>query len=228
MNILIVAAHPDDEILGAGGSIAKHVQAGDTVYALILGEGQTARFENRQDAGAELLEELHGDTKRSAEVLGIKDVFFENFADNRFDSVDLLEIVKAIEKRIKELQPTIVYTHHKGDLNVDHQRTYQALLTATRPMQGQPVKEIYTFETVSSTEWNFAYGDMQFAPNVFVKLTDEQFEKKLRAMEEYRSELCEYPHPRSLEMLKATAVRWGGVTGGHYVEAFEAVRIVKE
>lgn len=228
MNILIVAAHPDDEILGVGGSIAKHIEAGDTVYALILGEGQTSRFDKREDAGAEILNELHGDTQRSAEVLGIKEVFFENFADNRFDSVDLLDIVKAVEKRVTELQPQVIYTHHGGDLNVDHQRTYQAVLTATRPMQGQPVKEIYTFETVSSTEWNFAYGDQQFAPNVFVKLTDVQFEKKLKAMQEYRSELCEYPHPRSLEMLKATALRWGGVVGGHYVEAFETVRIVRE
>lgn len=228
MNILIVAAHPDDEILGVGGSIAKHTEAGDTVYALILGEGQTARFEKREDVGEKVLEELHSDTMRSAKVLGIKEVFFENFADNRFDSVDLLEIVKAVEKRIKELQPSVIYTHHKGDLNIDHQRTYQAVLTATRPMQGQPVKEIYTFETVSSTEWNFTYGDMQFAPNVFVKLTKEQFEKKLNAMKEYRSELCEYPHPRSLEMLRATALRWGGVVGGEYVEAFETVRIVRE
>lgn len=228
MNILIVAAHPDDEILGVGGTIAKHVEAGDNVYALILGEGQTSRFDKREDAGTEILEELHGDTMRSAAVLGMKAVYFENFADNRFDSVDLLEIVKAVERRVKELQPAVIYTHHKGDLNVDHQMTYKAVLTATRPMTGQPVKEIYTFETVSSTEWNFTYGDMQFAPNVFVKLTDEQFGKKLTAMEKYRSELCEYPHPRSLEMLKAVAKRWGGVVGGHYVEAFETVRIVRE
>ena len=228
MNILIVAAHPDDEILGVGGTIAKHVEAGDSVYALILGEGQTSRFEKREDAGTEILEELHGDTLRSAAVLGMQDVYFENFADNRFDSVDLLDIVKAVEKRIRELQPTVIYTHHKGDLNVDHQMTYKAVLTATRPMAGQVVKEIYTYETVSSTEWNFTYGDMQFAPNVFVKLTDEQFEKKLEAMREYKSELCEYPHPRSLEMLKAVATRWGGVVGGHYVEALETVRVVRD
>lgn len=228
MNILIVAAHPDDEILGAGGTIAKHIEAGDTVYALILGEGQTSRFAKREDAGASVLEQLHGNTLQAAAVLGIREVYFENFADNRFDSVDLLDIVKAVERRIRELQPAVLYTHHRGDLNVDHQMTYKAVLTATRPMADQPVKEIYAFETVSSTEWNFTYGAEQFAPNVFVKLTAEQFEKKLEAMRQYETELCEYPHPRSLEMLKAVAARWGGVAGGQLVEAFEAVRIVRD
>lgn len=227
MNILIVAAHPDDEILGVGGTIAKHIEAGDTVYALILGEGQTSRFEKREDAGTEILERLHEDTMRSAAVLGIRDVYFENFADNRFDSVTLLEIVKAVERRIRELAPEIVYTHHRGDLNIDHQITYQAVMTATRPMADQPVKEIYAFETVSSTEWNFTYGDEQFAPDVFVRLTDEQFEKKLSAMRKYETELCEFPHPRSLEMLRAAASRWGGVVGARYAEAFETVRVIR-
>ena len=228
MNILIVAAHPDDEILGVGGTVARHVENGDEVYALILGEGQTSRFDKREDAGTEIVGRLHDDTRQAAKVLGIRQVFFEDFPDNRFDSVALLEIVKAVEHRVRELAPQIIYTHHGGDLNVDHQRTSQAVLTATRPMKGQSVKEIYAFETVSSTEWNFAYGDAQFAPNVFVKLTKEQFVKKVRAMEAYKTELCQYPHPRSLEMLEAVARRWGGVCGGSYVEAFEAVRILRE
>ncbi len=227
MNILVVAAHPDDEILGVGGTIARHTASGVKVCSLIVGEGLTSRFALREDAGAEILERLHGKTMKAAAALGIGEVWVENFADNRFDSVDLLDIVKAVEKRINQLQPTVIYTHHGGDLNVDHQRTYQAVLTATRPMQGQPVKEIYTFETVSSTEWNFTYGDQQFSPNVFIRLTDRQFERKLAAMKEYETELCEYPHPRSLEMLKAVALRWGGVTGGRYVEAFETVRVIR-
>ena len=228
MKILIVAAHPDDEILGVGGTAARHVENGDDVYALILGEGQTSRFDRREDAGAEIVGRLHDNTRQAAAVLGIRQVFFEDFPDNRFDSVALLDIVKAVERRVRELAPQIVYTHHAGDLNVDHQRTYQAVLTATRPMEGQPVKAIYAFEPVSSTEWNFAYGDAQFSPNVFVKLTNGQFIKKREAMEAYQTELCRYPHPRSLEMLEAVARRWGGVSGGYYVEAFEAVRILRE
>lgn len=227
MNILVVAAHPDDELLGVGGTIAKHVEAGDTVYALILGEGQTSRFDRREDAGTQIVEELHGNTLEADRQVGIKETYFENFPDNRFDSVALLDIVKAVEKRVRELQPEIIYTHHRGDLNVDHQMTYKAVLTATRPMEDCPVKEIYAFETVSSTEWNFAYGDDQFAPNLFVRLTEEQFQKKLDGMEKYETELCDYPHPRSLEMLRAVAKRWGGVVGAEYVEAFETVRIVR-
>lgn len=227
MNILVVAAHPDDELLGVGGTIAKHVEAGDTVYALILGEGQTSRFDRREDAGTQIVEELHGNTLEADRQVGIKETYFENFPDNRFDSVALLDIVKAVEKRVRELQPEIIYTHHRGDLNVDHQMTYKAVLTATRPMEDCPVKEIYAFETVSSTEWNFAYGDDQFAPDMFVRLTEEQFGKKLDGMKKYETELCEYPHPRSLEMLRAVAKRWGGVVGTEYVEAFETVRIVR-
>ena len=157
MNILIVAAHPDDEILGVGGTIARHAEAGDAVYALILGEGQTSRFDTREDAGAKAVERLHHNTLKAAAAVGIREVYFENFADNRFDTVSLLDIVKAVEKRIGQLRPSIVYTHHGGDLNVDHQITYRAVLTATRPMADQPVREIYAFETVSSTEWNFSY-----------------------------------------------------------------------
>ena len=227
MNILVVAAHPDDELLGVGGTIAKHVEAGDAVYALILGEGQTSRFDRREDAGTQIVEELHGNTLEADRQVGIKETYFENFPDNRFDSVALLDIVKAVEKRVRELQPEIIYTHHRGDLNVDHQMTYKAVLTATRPMEDCPVKEIYAFETVSSTEWNFAYGDDQFAPDMFVRLTEEQFGKKLDGMKKYETELCEYPHPRSLEMLRAVAKRWGGVVGAEYVEAFETVRIVR-
>lgn len=227
MNILVVAAHPDDELLGVGGTIAKHVETGDTVYALILGEGQTSRFDRREDAGTQIVEELHGNTLEADRQVGIKETYFENFPDNRFDSVALLDIVKAVEKRVRELQPEIIYTHHRGDLNVDHQMTYKAVLTATRPMEDCPVKEIYAFETVSSTEWNFAYGDDQFAPDMFVRLTEEQFGKKLDGMKKYETELCEYPHPRSLEMLRAVAKRWGGVVGAEYVEAFETVRIVR-
>jgi len=228
MDILVVAAHPDDEILGVGGTIIKHVQAGDTVSVLILGEGQTARFNAREEAGARIVEDLHGDTLRAAEILGIKTVYFANIPDNRFDGVDLLDIVKTVEKKISQLRPQVIYTHHGGDLNVDHRRTFQAVVTATRPMEGQCVREIYGFETVSSTEWNFGSPGQQFCPNLFIKLTEEQFEKKLSAMSEYKTELCAYPHPRSLEMLRATAARWGGVVGAHYVEAFEIVRMVRE
>lgn len=225
--ILVVAAHPDDEILGAGATIASRVAAGDTAYAVILGEGQTSRADHREDMAASVIEELHKDTLNAAKHVGFTEVFFENVPDNRFDQMDLLDVVKKVEKLVKKLQPDVIYTHHKGDLNIDHRITYQAVLTATRPMQNCPVKEIYTFETLSSTEWNFAYGENQFKPNVFVNV-ENTFTKKLDAMKEYRTELCEFPHPRSLKALEVTAQKWGSVVGKEYVEPFELVRNVVE
>lgn len=223
--ILVVAAHPDDEILGVGATVASRVAAGDTAYAVILGEGQTSRAERREDMAADVIEELHKDTLAAAKQVGYTEVFFENVPDNRFDRMDLLDVVKKVEKLVRQIQPDIIYTHHKGDLNIDHRITYQAVLTATRPMENCPVREIYTFETLSSTEWNFAYGENQFQPDVFVDVA-KTFDKKLDAMREYRTELCEFPHPRSLKALEVTAQKWGTVVGKAYVEPFELVRSV--
>lgn len=224
--ILVVAAHPDDEILGVGATISKHIKSGDKAYALILGEGQTSRFEKRELADEELVERLHKDTLDAAKVIGFKEVFFESIADNRFDSVDFLDVVKLIEKHVRIVCPDIIYTHHLGDLNIDHQITHKAVLTATRPIGDYSVKEIYAFETVSSTEWNFASRENTFVPSVFVDVS-EQFDTKCKAMESYRSELCEYPHPRSLRMLKSVAEKWGATIGVEYAEAFESIRVVK-
>lgn len=227
MNILVVAAHPDDEILGVGGTVAKSAERNNKVYALILGQGQMSRI-NANGHESEILASLKEDCRRAAKTVGYEDIFFEDFPDNRFDSVDLLDIAKKIENYVEKLRPSVIYTHHAGDLNIDHELTYRAVLTATRPMAGQPVKEIYAFETVSSTEWNFAYGDKAFSPNVFVPLTEGQLNKKLSAMKEYKTELRDFPHPRSLEMLRANAIHYGGVIGTEYAEAFEAVRIISQ
>lgn len=224
--ILVVAAHPDDEILGVGATIVKHIKKGDKAYALVLGEGQTSRTDKRSGTDASVVEALHSDSERAAAIIGFEKLYLENLPDNRFDEWDLLDVVKVVEKYVKEIKPDIIYTHHGGDLNVDHQYTYKAVMTATRPVNNCPVKEIYCFETVSSTEWNFAYGDDAFKPNVFVDVTDT-FDVKLEAMKEYKSELAEFPHPRSLENLSLCAKRWGGVTGCQYVEAFEVMRVIK-
>ena len=221
--ILVIAAHPDDEILGVGATVAKHTEQGDEVYALILGEGQTSRCDTRENASSGLVENLHKDSLAAAREVGYKEVFFENIADNRFDSVDLLDIVKTIERYIEILKPEVIYTHHGGDLNIDHQLTYRAVLTGTRPVNDCCVKEIYTFETLSSTEWNFSNEKELFVPNVFVDVQNF-FEKKIRAMECYHSELCEFPHPRSIQGMKILAQKWGSVVGKEYVEAFRLIR----
>lgn len=224
--VLVIAAHPDDEILGVGATIAKHVKNGDVAYALILGEGQTSRTETREETDLSVVEKLHEDSLNASKIIGYTEIFFENLPDNRFDRIDLLDIVKVVEKYVSKIKPDIIYTHHRGDLNVDHQYAYRAVMTATRPLSCCPVKEIYCFETVSSTEWNFAYKDEAFTPNVFVDVEDT-FEKKIEAMKKYDSELGEFPHPRSIENLKICAKRWGAVTGRNYVEAFETMRVIR-
>lgn len=224
--VLVIAAHPDDEILGVGGTVAKHAAKGDEVYSLILGEGQTSRWDKRALADTEVVEELHKDTLEAGKVIGFKEVFFENLPDNRFDSVDLLDVVKCVEKYVRKIQPDIIYTQHRGDLNIDHKLVYEAVITATRPIGNYSVKEIYTFETVSSTEWNFANREHAFVPNVFVDITD-YFEKKCEAMKKYSSELCTPPHPRSLEMLESLANVRGCTVGKQYVEAFELIRKIE-
>lgn len=224
--ILVVAAHPDDEVLGAGATVARRIAEGDQAFALILGEGQTSRWDKRTEADTNAVQELHRNTLEAAEIIGFENVYFENLPDNRFDSVDLLDVVKCVEKYVQKVQPGIIYTHHSHDLNIDHRITFEAVLTATRPVRTCPVKEIYTFETVSSTEWNFGNRQHMFYPNVFMDVSD--FMKiKIRAMEKYCSELCCFPHPRSIETLEAGAKRWGSTVGKNYAEAFELIRKVE-
>lgn len=224
--VLIIAAHPDDEILGVGATARKHVECGDEVYAVILGEGQTSRWENRDDADMNAVKELHKDSYESAKIIGMKGIYFENFPDNRFDQVDLLDVVKCVEKYVDEIQPDIIYTHFSGDLNIDHRITNQAVLTATRPIGQYSVKEVYGFETLSSTEWNFGSDAKSFKPQKFVDVTP-YFQKKVEAMSKYKSELCEYPHPRSLRILETLAELRGSVISVERAEAFEVIRIVE-
>lgn len=222
--VLVVAAHPDDEILGVGATAARHVAEGDRVYALILGEGQTSRGAHREDIGRDVVEQLHHNTMESAKAVGFSEVFFADFPDNRFDDVDLLDIVKAVEGKIQELKPQIIYTHYSGDLNIDHQCTARAVLTATRPMADCCVEEIYAFETLSSSEWNFDYSAQPaFCPNVFVDITD-YYDKKEQAMNCYVSELCTFPHPRSLTGMDVLSRTRGMAAGMERAEAFMLIR----
>ncbi|NSJ91740.1 PIG-L family deacetylase [Coprococcus sp. MSK.21.13] len=223
--ILVIAAHPDDEILGVGGTVLKHSVNGDKCFALILGEGMTSRYDKRELADSIKVEKLHEDTYKAGEIIGYKKIYMENLPDNRFDSIPLLDVVKIIEKYIEDIKPDIIYTHFGGDLNIDHKITFEAVLTASRPIGQEYVKEIYAFETVSSTEWNFNGRD-GFKPNYFVDIT-ETLDMKLKAMECYKSELKEFPHPRSNKNLKASALKWGSVVSRMYAEAFQVVRIIK-
>lgn len=222
--ILIIAAHPDDEVLGCFGTVAKFVKDGYEAYTLILGEGKTSRDEIRVvENKKNEIEILNSEIHKANNIIGIKKVFIENFPDNRFDSVDLLDIIKVISKVKEEVKPDIIFTHYKNDLNIDHQITYNAVITATRPMKNESVKEIYSFEILSSTEWNYP---LLFSPDIFFSI-DDTIDLKLQAMKEYESELCQYPHPRSLEGIALSAKYQGMRVGKTYVESFKVVRIIK-
>jgi len=222
--VLIVAAHPDDEVLGCGGTIARLVKERHEAYTLILGEGITSRDRSRNREKREKeINRLKEQIYKANELLGVKEVFTFDFPDNRFDSVDFLDIVKAIEEVKNKLKPEIVFTHSKSDLNIDHQITHKAVITATRPMQNESVKEIYAFEVLSSTEWNYP---LSFSPNVYFDIGDT-LERKLKAMTEYKSELREYPHPRSLKGIEIKARQRGMEVGFYYAEAFECIRCVR-
>ncbi len=222
---LIVAAHPDDEILGCFGTAAKLIKMGFEGYTLILGEGKTSRDDLRNPAAHKNdFEILKNEAKRANELIGIKRLIMEHFSDNRFDSHELLDIVKVVERAIKEIKPSIVFTHFEDDLNIDHQITARAVLTATRPIKDCSVKVLFAFEVLSSTEWRF---NKSFAPNFFVDISSE-IDLKIAAMSEYKSELCDYPHPRSLNAIKAQGALRGSTIEKAAAEAFMLVRGVAD
>lgn len=223
MSVLVVAAHPDDEVLGAGGTIARLAAEGQQVYVAILGEGVTSRYERREQANRAQLTALKSDSARAADLLGAADLFLHDLPDNRFDTVPLLDVVKIVEDLVERLGPETVYTHHAGDLNVDHGVVHRAVVAATRPTAGCSVLRIYAFEIPSSTEWAFGQIEPRFRGGVFVDITST-LEAKVAAMEAYQSESRPFPHPRSPEALRALAVWRGAAAGVQAAEAFELVR----
>ena len=172
------------------------------------------------------LRHLKLEAEQSAKILGIKELLFKDFPDNRFDTVPLLTIVKAVEEVKEQIEPNVIYTHHQGDLNIDHQITFQAVLTACRPKKDETVREIYSFEVPSSTEWSSPVALNYFMPNVFIDIT-ETLEKKVEALRAYQGELREYPHPRSPEAIRAIAHRWGSTVGVEAAEAFQLIRLIR-
>jgi LmbE family N-acetylglucosaminyl deacetylase len=220
---LVVAAHPDDEVLGCGGTIVRLARAGRPVHVAILGEGVTSRYDAPGDADPALLESLHRRCGEVADRLGATGHSLHGFPDNRFDTVPLLDVVKVVERLVERVRPAVVLTHHGGDLNVDHAVTHRAVLTATRPVPGAPVvRQVLLFEVMSSTEW--AFDELgRFSPNLFVDI-EQALEEKIAAMEAYESERRAFPHPRSPEAIRAVARRWGSVAGCAAAEAFRQVR----
>nr|WP_288885827.1 PIG-L deacetylase family protein [uncultured Blautia sp.] len=223
-NILVIAAHPDDELLGVGGTVRRFVNEGAIAHALILAEGLTSRGESRAETNHSELLALQEDARRAAAEIGYSGIDFCGFPDNRMDSMDLLDIIKTVSNYVEKYKPDTIFTHHHGDLNIDHRVTCEAILTACRPVGDYCVKRIFAFETPSSTEWNYCYTE-PFTPNVYVDVSDT-LEAKIRGMACYRTESAEYPHPRSAEALRALGKYRGSNAGFKMAEGFVLLRTV--
>lgn len=226
LRILVVVAHPDDELLGLGATMHKLITEQQVItHVVILGEGITSRSKQRDVKLWEKELEIHRSNIRKAQqAIGYHSVNTYDFPDNRFDSVALLDLVKVVEKEKETFQPDVIFTHHGGDLNIDHQRTFQAVVTGTRPMKGEHVGTIITFETPSGTEWQAPNDPRNFAPNLFIEVSEEDIRAKIKGMEAYEFERREYPHPRSAEALEITARQRGIMVGKDYAEAFQLIR----
>jgi LmbE family N-acetylglucosaminyl deacetylase len=218
--VLVIAAHPDDEILGIGGTIARHISQGDRIVIAFIADSGTARYED------ETINLVKSCAIAAASKLGIAatDLRFAGLADQILDTLPIIKITQWIESVVQEVQPQIIYTHHRGDINRDHQIVHEATLTATRPYSTSFLERILCYETPSATEWAGPYIENYFVPNVYVDIT-EHLEIKLRAMSAYSTELRPSPHPRSLEALRIRAAYWGSIIG---VGAAEPLTLVRE
>jgi LmbE family N-acetylglucosaminyl deacetylase len=210
-SVLIIAAHPDDEVLGCGGTIARHADATSR---------QALRDRNQV---ADELSHLAQAAQTAGAILGVANVELLDLPDNRLDSLDRLDLIKRIEEGIARHQPQVVYVHHAGDLNIDHRRLHEAVVTACRPTPGQPVRRLLSYEVASSTEWQTPGSALSFQPNWFVDITG-QWVRKRQALEAYAAEMRPWPHARSIEALEHLA-RWRGAQVG--VEAAEAFCLLR-
>jgi LmbE family N-acetylglucosaminyl deacetylase len=219
--VLVVAAHTDDEALGCGGTIARHVAEGDNVYSVFMADGVSSRTSTDQAN----FERRMQSAENAKVILGVKENFYLDLPDNRMDSLPLIDIVQKLECIIDRLKPDIVYTHHQGDLNIDHRITNQAVMTACRPQPGSSVREIYAFEVMSSTEWGTPTA-APFLPNYFVDIS-KHLNVKNDALAAYHLEMRRAPHSRSMEHLTSLAIHRGQTVGVLAAEAFVSLRVIK-
>ncbi len=217
MNVLIVAPHSDDEVLGCGGVMARHAAGGDDVHVLVVTRGTPEMYPPEQEE--QTRQELHA----AHAILGVSSVHFLDFLAPKLDIIPGHQLADAIGRIIRSLYPSIIYLPHRGDIHSDHRAVYQATLVAARPINDCPVRKLLCYETLSETEWAAPFGDDAFIPTVFVDITD-YLDQKLKAMTCYHSELKQPPHPRSLQAIEVLAKMRGATVSLPAVEAFMLVR----
>lgn len=224
--VMVVVAHPDDEVLGIGGTIYKLVKKYKCeIKVVILGEGITSRDRTRNvKKQKQKLLQHNKDILLAKKFLKYQILSTYDFPDNRFDTIPLLDLIKIVEIEKESFNPEIIFTHHNGDLNIDHRLTFEAVYTACRPMANENVKTLITFETMSGTEWISSNEPKKFNPNFFVELNKNELSIKINAMESYSFEKRGYPHPRSPKAIENRTEMWGISIGKNYAEAFQIVR----
>lgn len=222
--VLVVVSHPDDEVLGCGGTIVELTGRGVEVRVVMLGGVTTSRFNEDPNSDLHKKDQFHNESEKAAKVLGVRKVCKFDIDDNRFDTVPFLEIVKRVEKVFEDYSPDLVITHDRCDLNKDHSICFDAVLTACRPLPKRQPFRIMAFEVLSSTEYQDP-SVAQFRPNCYIDIRNT-IGKKLEAMKCYESEIMAYPHPRSIDGIKSLAQKRGCEAGVDYAEAFRIVREV--
>ena len=237
MKILVIVAHPDDEVLGMGGTIKKLTKNKHKLKIVIMATGIAARrstdfknlpkyniTKNDQKIIDKQMTTIKLHAKKAAKLLGVNDIEFLGYPDNEMDTISNLKLTKSVEQIIQKFKPEVVYTHTPFDVNVDHVCCYNAVLTATRPKKNAIVKKVLSFEVPSSTEWNFT---SVFTPNTFVDISKE-LPSKIKALNCYKTEIEEFPHPRSAKALESIGRRWGTVSGYYAAEAFSLIRLLED
>lgn len=215
--VLVIAAHPDDEVLGMGGTIAVHVDRGDVLRVLVVTDGSSAQYPGDEATRARKEEEA----RLAASELGIEDYVHLELPDMRLDTLAHVEVNNVVEEHVRDLSPQVVYTV-QPDVNLDHRVLFDSVAVATRPMPGQPVRRLLTYAPASSTEWTPAPVNW-FVPNWFVDVT-ETLERKVAAFAHYETERREFPHPRSERAIRSAAAYHGASCGWEYAEPFVLVR----
>jgi LmbE family N-acetylglucosaminyl deacetylase len=224
-NVLVVAPHADDEVLGCGGVIAKHLEAGDQVFVAVMTNAAVGAPELFD---SEFIEEIRAEAKQSHALLGVTETFYFDFPAPQLEQYPQYKIASALNQLIKEKQVNTLFIPHKGDLHLDHGVIYNSCLVAARPVPGQCVKHIYAYETLSETEWGHPTPEAVFIPRKYIPLSEQQFERKLSAMSCFTSQLKDFPNTRSLEAIKNLAALRGSTVGVNFAEAFDIIRSIDD
>ena len=219
--VAVIMAHPDDEVLGCGGSLARLSRSGASVHIFILATGLTSRGPADKFA----LLALKDQAKAAAAILGAATIDFSDFPDNAMDSVSLLEIVKQVESFVTRIKPDLIFTHHSGDINIDHDLTQRAVMTATRALPKSKPVEVLACEVLSSTE--FGPANKRLQPHFYMRLTEEDMKAALDALTCYEDEIRDWPHPRSAQALEHQLRLRGAECGADAAEVFEVLRMVR-